>query len=169
MCVASAQATPYAVVIAGLSALSGHRHGGYTARVAALLGEVGDPAHARAVIRERLQRGEEIPGFGHRLYPDGDPRAKRLLDLTTATYPDAPMVALVQAVLEAVGEHPTIDLALVTLAGTLNLGREGALMLFALGRTIGWIGHAIEGYTADLIRPRARYVGAAIAGADKGQ
>lgn len=158
-CVASAHATPYAVVLAGLSALSGHRHGGYTARVAAFLREVGEPAHVHAVVRERLQRGEAIPGFGHRLYPDGDPRARLLLTLTTAAYPNAPVVALVKSVIETVGEHPTIDMALVTLAEALGLGREGALMLFALGRTVGWIGHAIEGYADDLIRPRARYVG----------
>lgn len=161
-CVASAHATPYAVVIAGLSALSGHRHGGYTARVAAFLREVSEPARAVVAVRERLQRGEELPGFGHRLYPNGDPRARLLLAVTRAAYPDAPMVQLAQAVIEAVGEHPTIDMGLVMLSGALGLAAETALALFALGRTLGWIGHAIEGYADDLIRPRARYVGEAI-------
>ena len=49
---------------------------------------------------------------------------------------------------------------LATLAQTLGLPPGGAVALFALGRTIGWIGHAIEQYASGtLIRPRARYVG----------
>ena len=58
------------------------------------------------------------------------------------------------------GERPTVDLGLVTLAQTLGLPSGGAVALFALGRTVGWIGHAIEQYeSGSLIRPRARYVG----------
>ena len=56
--------------------------------------------------------------------------------------------------------HPTIDFGLVTLARTLGLPERTPLALFALGRTIGWLGHAIEEYGAGrLIRPRAAYVG----------
>ena len=58
------------------------------------------------------------------------------------------------------GDKPTIDFALVTLARALKLPEGAAITLFALGRTIGWIGHAIEQYGRDeIIRPRARYVG----------
>jgi citrate synthase len=53
----------------------------------------------------------------------------------------------------------------VTLARALELPSGGAMALFALGRTVGWIGHAIEQYGSDsLIRPRARYVGEQPAG-----
>ena len=53
-----------------------------------------------------------------------------------------------------------MDFGLVTLARALGLPPGAAVTLFALGRTVGWIGHAIEQYEGgSLIRPRARYVG----------
>lgn len=163
-CVASAGATPYAVVIAGLSALQGVKHGGYSGRVEALLREAGTPAGVRMALAYWLKRGETIPGFGHVLYPNGDPRGAALLQLTSAAYPDSPAVALSQSVVNHVrslnGTHPTVDFGLVTLALALGLPPGTALTLFALGRTIGWIGHAIEQYQLDrMIRPRARYIG----------
>jgi citrate synthase len=86
------------------------------------------------------------------------------MELTTATYPESPVVMLAQtitaAAFELIGEYPTIDFGLVTLAQTLGLPPGGAITLFALGRTIGWIGHAIEQYQLDrIIRPRAQYTG----------
>ena len=163
-CVASAGSTPYAVVQAGLAALRGVRHGGYTERVEALLDQVGMPGQAEEVLAARLKRGEPIPGFGHRLYPGGDPRAGWLLARAAEARPGSPAVALAQAVTQAaqalLGEHPTLDFGLVTLARALDLPPGAPLALFALGRTVGWIGHALEQYRSQqLIRPRARYVG----------
>jgi len=165
-CVASAGATPYGVVTAGLAALQGVKHGVFIQQMEAFLEEVGMSNRAHAAIVSRLKRGELLPGFGHRLYPAGDPRGKALLELTTKAYPNSPATALANAVIaqvrRVIGEHPTIDFALAVLARTLHLPPGAALALFALGRTIGWIGHAIEQYQLDqLIRPRARYVGPA--------
>jgi citrate synthase len=163
-CVASSEATPYAVVTAGLAALGGVKHGGQVELVEVFLREVEAVGEARRAITGRLRRGEEIPGFGHSLYPEGDPRGGELLRLIGAAYPNSPAVALSGAVaagvLELMGEHPTVDLGLVTLARALGLSPGGAIALFALGRTTGWIGHAIEQYeSGSLIRPRALYVG----------
>jgi citrate synthase len=87
-----------------------------------------------------------------------------LLQLILERYPGTQAAALAQAAAEAaaqlMGEHPTIDLGLVILARALELPPGSPLALFALGRTIGWIGHAIEQYQLDrIIRPRARYTG----------
>jgi citrate synthase len=166
-CVASSEATPYAVVVAGLSAMGGVKHGGQTELVEAFMREAEDVGDARVTISGRLRRGEGIPGFGHSLYPGEDPRGAELLRLTSAAYPDSPAVALSAAVadeaLELVGERPTVDFGLVTLARVLGLPPGAAVALFALGRTVGWIGHAIEQYEGgSLIRPRARYVGKSI-------
>ena len=163
-CVASAGSTPYAVVAAGLAALQGTKHGGHTARVEALLQEVGTPPEARAVLTSRVRRGESIPGFGHPLYPAGDPRGAALLQLASTARPGSPAVALATAVITeaggVIGEYPTIDFGLAVLARALQLPAGGATALFAIGRTIGWIGHAIEQYQQErIIRPRARYVG----------
>jgi citrate synthase len=163
-CVASSEATPYAVVVAGLSAMGGVKHGGQVELVEAFLREVEAVGDARAAISGRLRHGERIPGFGHSLYPGGDPRGAELLRRISAAYPDSPAVALCRAVageaLELIGERPTVDFGLVTLARAHGLPPGAAVTLFALGRTVGWIGHAIEQYEGgSLIRPRARYVG----------
>jgi citrate synthase len=66
------------------------------------------------------------------------------------------------AVAQTTGAAPTLDLGLVVMAQALGLPPGTALTLFAIGRTVGWIGHAIEQYQLDqLIRPRARYTGKA--------
>jgi citrate synthase len=161
-CVASSEATPYAVVVAGLSAMGGVRHGGQVELVEDFLQEAEDIGDARAAISGRLRRGERIPGFGHSLYPGGDPRGAELLRLTSAAYSDSSAGSLSVAgeVLDLIGERPTVDFGLVTLARALGLPPGAAVTLFALGRTVGWIGHAIEQYEGgSLIRPRARYVG----------
>lgn len=163
-CVASAGSSPYAVVIAALSALQGHKHGGQTALVAALLNAA---AHGvRPAIAEHLKTNGNVPGFGHPLYPDGDPRARLLLAMLNERTPQAPAVRLAHEVCTAVdaelGLQPTVDLALVVLGMALDAPRQAPLQLFALGRTAGWIGHAIEQYAHDqLIRPRAHYSGPA--------
>lgn len=163
-CVASAGASPYEVVTAGLSALAGVRHGGQTERVVALLREVEGPAQARPALAERLRRGDPIPGFGHRLYPAGDPRGAELFAQVTRAYPDSRAVACALALSEAahelLGERPTIDFGLAALAQALAAPAGTALALFALGRTVGWLAHALEEYALGrLIRPRATYTG----------
>ncbi|MCB9755929.1 MAG: helix-turn-helix domain-containing protein [Myxococcales bacterium] len=174
-CVASAGATIYDVITAGLSALRGVRHGGLSGRVEALLAELevsGEAARApsRAQLRRRLaarlQRGESIPGFGHPLYPDGDPRFAALRQQLERLAPRSRVVARAVAIAEVagelLGERPTIDFGLATAAAELGLAPGGAFQLFALGRTIGWIAHALEQLRdGRLIRPRARYVGRA--------
>ncbi len=76
-CVASAGSHPYAVVIAGLAALEGTKHGGASARVEAMLASMRRTRDPRGAVAARLRRGETIDGFGHPLYPGGDPRADR--------------------------------------------------------------------------------------------
>lgn len=162
--VASAGSTPYSAVMGGLAALQGYKHGGHTVRVEALLREAATPGAIRDVIARRLQRGEIVPGFGHKLYPQGDPRAALLLRLVQEAYPRSEAVvkadAAIKAAAEMLREDPTVDFALVTLCDALGLPEGTAIALFALGRTIGWIGHAIEQYSdGNLIRPRALYRG----------
>jgi citrate synthase len=159
-CVASAGSNPYPVVVAGLAALEGTRHGGVTARVDALWEELRRSRDLPDALADRMRRGESIEGFGHRLYPKGDPRAKLLLELLPDTREVAFARALAAAAEEVVGEAPTVDFALVAAQHALSLPRGAALTLFALGRTIGWIAHAMEQYEQKaVIRPRAKYVG----------
>ena len=179
-CVASAAATPYDVVIAGLAAFQGRQYAGYAGRIEAFVREAATPEGVRPAIIDRMKRGEVapvyggrpdserkgelIPGFGSFLYPSVDPRAEALLQLLVTLYPDTPAIELAKVAVEEVyavlGEHPNIDFALVMLSHVLQLPRGASIALFALGRMVGWIGHAIEQYqTNQVIRPRARYIG----------
>jgi citrate synthase len=163
-CVASAGSTPYAVVAAGLAALQGVKHGGACERAEGLLEEAREPRGARPTVAARLRRGEALPGFGHPLYPEGDPRATMLLRLIEEQRPRPAEVdlalALVKAVREVMNEHPTIDFAVVTLCRALGLPSGSALALLGVGRVVGWIAHGLEQYQEGReIRPRARYAG----------
>ncbi|HMD65238.1 MAG TPA: citrate synthase family protein [Stellaceae bacterium] len=161
-CVASTGATPYAVVAAALSALSGRRHGGASARAEALFAEIARGGDPMAVMAGRLARGEGLPAFGHFLYPEGDPRAAAILDAVARVLPEtrALIAAAAAAGTRLTGRHPNVDFALAAAASSLGLPQNTALALFVIGRTVGWIAHAIEQYESGiLIRPRARYLG----------
>jgi citrate synthase len=163
-CVASAGSTPYAVVIAGLAALEGTKHGGASARMEVLLGTLRRARDLRTALAERLRRGEPSSGFGHPLYPNGDPRATALLELIRDRYSKSAETAFILDLAKAAAglerEPPNLDFALAAVARVLQLPSGAPLTLFAIGRSIGWIGHAIEQYTdGQLIRPRAKYTG----------
>lgn len=161
---ASAGADLYACVSAGVATLSGPHHGGMADRVEALLEEVGRPERARTVVRDRARRGEAVPGFGHPLYPEGDPRGSVLLATASELAPRSPALRTVRAIAEAMREAgrepPSLDLGLVAVAVALGLPPRTAVAMFAVGRAAGWIAHVFEQRAAGfLLRPRARYVG----------
>jgi citrate synthase len=161
-CAASTGANLFAVVVAALSALSGRLHGGETARAEGLLHELAESDDPMAVMAGRLARGERLPGFGHPLYPEGDVRAVGILAALAQAAPDAyPMIeAAASAGFRLTGRRPNVDFALAATATGLGLPRSASLGLFIIGRTVGWIAHAIEQYESGmLIRPRARYLG----------
>jgi citrate synthase len=149
--VASTGAPLAASVSAALGALSGPRHGGATARVEAIFRaeqRSNDPIMA---VAGRLARGERLPGIDHPLYPNGDPRAVSILYALSLNWPQARRL---------VGYRPNVDFALGAAVTVLGLPPGAALGIFILGRTAGWIAHAIEQCeSGELIRPRARYTG----------
>jgi citrate synthase len=163
-CVASAGSSPYDVVIAGLAAVEGTRHGGVSVRVEALLRTLRRTREIRAALVDQLRRGQVIDGFGHPLYRDADPRAMALMQMLRERHPRSAELSFAGEVARAaeslLDQRPTIDFALAVLSRVLRLPEGSALTLFAIGRTIGWIGHAVEQYAQPgVIRPRARYVG----------
>lgn len=156
-CVASTGASLKASIVAALAALSGVKHGAMTTRIERLWDGL-YPQDPGKGLRARLGTGESIPGFGHPLYPDGDIRAKALL--STILPDDKPAALFVEAVKQLSGADPSIDFALVALRRYLRLPEGSAFLLFAIGRSVGWIAHALEQRTTDqLIRPRALYTG----------
>jgi citrate synthase len=163
-CIASSRAPLYSALTGGLSALRGQKHGGATLQTEALIREVGRPEDARDAIRNRLQRGDALAGFGHRLYPSGDPRGVVLLEMIQDEFENSDELKLANAICETAGEFsglkPNLEFALVTLCRVLGQSGGTALALMALGRMAGWVAHAAEEYERDqLIRPRARRAG----------
>jgi citrate synthase len=153
---ASTGASLAASALAGLSTLSGPRHGGATAAVRHFADEAAQ-AGPRAAIQARLTDERSLPGFGHNLYPDGDPRAAALLERFEAPLG---LARLRDAVAEVSGLAPNVDFALIAACEALTLPRDAPFALFAVARCAGWIAHAIEqAQSGGLIRPRARYTG----------
>lgn len=156
---ASTGASLAACLLAGMATLSGPLHGQASAAVRLLAAEAGRTGPESAVA-SWIARGQPLPGFGHPLYADIDPRAASLL---SAFDPSATFADLIRAGTDATGHRPNIDMALVAAADARNWPDEAPLLLFAASRTIGWVAHAIEqAVTGQLIRPRARYEGPAI-------
>lgn len=157
-CIASTGTSLKAVIVGALAALSGIKHGAMTTSVESLWNGIDPDAPVRS-LRDRLQAGGTLPGFGHPLYPDGDIRARALLSAMGADFPEA--ARLTAAVDDLTGAAPSIDFALVALRRHLRLPEGSAFLLFAIGRSIGWIAHGLEQRTTNqLIRPRALYTGA---------
>src|SRR5262249_5050659 len=153
---ASTGASLAACVLSGFATLSGPLHGDATVRIRSLMDQV-VRTDARTVIAAHLASGVAIPGFGHPLYPEGDPRALALL---AAFDPPPAFDRMITAVKTASGQRPNLDFALLAMSERCQLPHEAAFSLFALGRCIGWLAHIIEqAATGELIRPRARYTG----------
>jgi citrate synthase len=157
---ASTGASLSACLLAGLATLSGPLHGGAAPALQSLF-EAARRLGARGAVREWLARGEPLPAFGHPLYPEGDPRAAALM----RQFRLSGLFAQVRSAAEDLtGEGANVDFALAALADAFALPRHAPFVIFALSRSVGWIAHALEQIaTGQLIRPRARYVGPALA------
>ena len=153
---ASTGASLAAAALSGLATLLGPVHGGATLRVRALTDEA-ERNGARACVQLHLARGAALPGFGHPLYPDIDPRAAALLEYLPL--PDV-VADLAREAFAATGLRPNIDLAAVAMGLAFGLPADAPFRLFAAARMAGWLAHAMEqAESGALIRPRARYAG----------
>ncbi len=161
---ASMRADPYAVVSTGLGAMTGALHGGAALGAEIMLGAADSPADAPRVVGDVLRRGEKLPGFGHFVYRDGDPRANLLLRLIAELAPDSERLAIASAVTAEARRralpNPNIEFALAVLVGVAGMIRGAGEAMFAIGRTAGWLAHAMEEYERNVpIRPRCVYTG----------
>ena len=161
--VASTGVTPYRSVLTGLSVTVGRRTtSGRFESLARLLGEVAAAADPQDPVLRRIREGDDLPGFGSKLYERGDPRARAILGRMDAMYAgDRDLQKLkraIAAVQEAKGLQP--DFALTHAYLARRLGLQGRNSLFVLGRAAGWVAHAIEQYQAGgVIREPSMYTG----------
>jgi len=161
---ASARADPHGVVGAGLGPFSGSLHGTASRHVRTLFDDATRHGPSRAVA-DAIRVHGRLPGFGHPLYPHGDPRAAELLRQLRSRH-DPAALTVVEQVLTLAAERsrlqPNIDAALGALGHVAGLDHDAGEALFGIARMAGWIAHALEEYRERPLRfrPRARYVGA---------
>jgi citrate synthase len=149
------------VVSAGLAALDGPLHGAASGLAHALLAEAMTRPDPVTTIADRLRVGGAIPGFGHPLYPGGDPRAATLLEMLADDPVRETALRLAGAMRSRSGTHPEIDFALAALTLQQGMTAEAGEAIFAVARTAGWIAHALEEYAdrPGRFRPTGRYAG----------
>jgi citrate synthase len=155
-CTASTAANPYSAVAAALCATMGGRHADFTGARALI------EAHGRGDVTG-VAALTDFPGFAHKLYPAGDPRAICLLavmrDIPEMSATVADIDKLVAAIEVAHGLRPKNDFAMAALEIAYGLPADTARMIFLISRLVGWLAHVIEQYgSPSLIRPRASYV-----------
>ena len=157
---ASVRADPYAVVGCGLGVLGGPMHGGSSPAVERMLTEISEPARVPRVIGDRLRRGERIPGFGHAVYKNGDARGTHLWNMVYPMASGHPVIATAEAVRTELRTRRlpefNCDFPLAVLGIVFEMIPGAGETVFAVGRTAGWLAHALEEYASGvLIRPRA--------------
>ncbi|AZG46474.1 citrate synthase [Gordonia insulae] len=159
---ASARGSVYAVLGAGLGAFDGPVHGGATTLAHRFLeGALADPA---AAVAEQLYLGNPIPGTGHVVYRDHDPRAEFLVEmLRRSGGGDRRVLPAVDEIRRRLSGTSFInsDLALAAIALRYRMRPDAAETIFALARMVGWVAHAIEEFGERQLRfrPEGVYTG----------
>ncbi|OZC81260.1 hypothetical protein CH274_10475 [Rhodococcus sp. 06-418-5] len=155
---ASTRANLYSIVSAGLGCIDGPLHGSAADPVHRFLTTaIDDPIGALAT---QLRSGERVPGFGHVIYTDRDPRAEEILRLLRdpAHGADPVVVTAADTIIEEVSSRfeafPNSDFALATFTLAYGLRADTPEMLFALARIVGWTAHALEEYDEEPLRFR---------------
>jgi citrate synthase len=158
-----------AATCGAIGALSGPLHGGAPSRALDMLDEIGTPDRAEAWLRESVERGDRIMGFGHRVYKTDDPRSVFLRSVARelggplvdfAAQVEATTVAVLTDLKPGRQLYTNVEFYAGVVMNACGVPREMFTPTFSAGRVIGWSTHIME-QAADnrLIRPTARYVG----------
>lgn len=157
----------YSAVTSAIGTLKGPLHGGANEQVMAMLEEIGSINNVETVIKQKLAAKEKIMGFGHRVYKNGDPRAKHLQQMSkqlaeqkgdTKWYDMS--IKIEEIVTGEKGLKPNVDFYSASVYTYLGIQRDLFTPIFAMSRMSGWTAHILEQYDNNrLIRPRAEYTG----------
>jgi len=173
----STGANPYACIAAGIAALWGPSHGGANEAVLKMLDEIGDVSKLDDFIARVKDKNDstKLMGFGHRVYKNFDPRAKVMKqtcdEVLTALGINDPQLELAMKLEEiALNDeyfvkrklYPNVDFYSGIILKAIGIPTSMFTVIFALGRTPGWIAHWLEMHSAayKIGRPRQLYTGA---------
>ncbi len=175
--VGSTGANPYACIAAGITALWGPAHGGANEAVLKMLEEIGTPDKVESAIAKAKDResGFRLMGFGHRVYKNFDPRAKIIREMTHKVLGELgvndPLLEVAMKLEEAALKdeyfiqrrlYPNVDFYSGIIYKALKIPTEMFTVMFAIGRTAGWVAHWLEQQVdpeAKIGRPRQIYTG----------
>jgi len=175
--VGSTGANPYASVAAGITALWGPAHGGANEAVLKMLEEIGDAKNVASAVAKAKDKesGFRLMGFGHRVYKNFDPRAKIIREMTHKVLGelgvDDPLLEVAMRLEEAALKdeyfiqrklYPNVDFYSGIIYKALKIPTEMFTVMFAIGRTAGWVSHWLEQQVdpeAKIGRPRQIYTG----------
>ncbi|WP_020615932.1 citrate synthase [Paenibacillus daejeonensis] len=157
----------YSGVTSAIGALKGPLHGGANEAVMVMLEEIGSLDRVESIIQDKLNNKEKIMGFGHRVYKNGDPRAKHLQKMSrelgklTGNMELYEMSVKIEDIVTGQkGLKPNVDFYSASVYTTLKIARDLFTPIFAISRLSGWTAHILEQYENNrLIRPRAEYTG----------
>ncbi|MGY1408505.1 MULTISPECIES: citrate synthase [unclassified Luteimonas] len=175
--VGSTGANPYACIAAGITALWGPAHGGANEAVLKMLEEIGDPKNVASAVAKAKDKesGFRLMGFGHRVYKNFDPRARIIREMTHKVLGelgvDDPLLEVAMRLEEAALQddyfierklYPNVDFYSGIIYKALKIPTEMFTVMFAIGRTAGWVAHWLEQQVdpeAKIGRPRQIYTG----------
>jgi citrate synthase len=170
----STQSDLVSAVVGALGALKGPLHGGAPGPALDMVFEIGDAANAESYIRRKLERGERLMGFGHRIYKVRDPRAEVLSAAAARMYGgnghrglyqlsrqvEQTAVALLAEYKPGRNLQTNVEFYTALLLHGLGLTSDLFTPTFAIGRVGGWIAHCFEQQQLGrLIRPQSIYIG----------
>lgn len=157
----------YSGITSAIGTLKGPLHGGANEAVMNMLSEIGTLDKAEGYIQNKLNNREKIMGFGHRVYKNGDPRAKHLQKMSrelSVLKGDSTLYDISVKVEELVtgqkGLKPNVDFYSASVYTLLGIPSDLFTPIFAISRLSGWTAHILEQLDDNrIIRPRADYVG----------
>ena len=161
------QSDVYSAITTAVGTLKGPLHGGANEQVMRMLERIGSLEKVESWLHDALERKEKIMGFGHRVYKNGDPRAKILKKMSEEICQAAgkshlyEMSAKINEIMEKEkGLLPNVDFYSASLYHSLGIPTDLFTPVFASSRISGWLAHIMEQRRKNrLIRPRSVYVG----------
>ncbi|AYC30570.1 citrate/2-methylcitrate synthase [Paenisporosarcina cavernae] len=158
-------------VVSALGTMKGPLHGGAPSGVLALLDEISEQGSIEQVIEQKLQQGEKIMGFGHRIYKTEDPRSIILRDtcmrltsedmwLKLATQAEKVIIDLLEQHKPGRKLYTNVEFYAAAIMRSTNLPPELFTPTFSVARMVGWTSHGIEQLQDNVIfRPESTYIG----------
>jgi citrate synthase len=165
--VASSLSDLYSAVVSGICALKGPLHGGANEQVMRTLKEIGSEDKINSWLEAALAEKRKIMGFGHRVYKNGDPRAKILRSMSKEMTEQSsePQWFRMSTILdkemsERKGLLPNVDFYSASVYYSMGIPLDIFTPIFAVSRVSGWIAHILEQYSKNRIyRPRGQWDG----------